>query len=60
MTFGLFIIFMGVLFLLDNLGYIHGGLGRLIIPVIIISVGASLIIKGMIGSDSGKRKTRND
>ena len=46
MTAGLLIICLGILFLLSNLGYIHGSIGHFILPVIFIFIGGSLILKG--------------
>jgi len=49
MNFGLILICLGVLFLLNNLGYIEGGLGRLVLPALIIILGGSIILKGLSG-----------
>ena len=54
MTFGLFMICLGILFLLNNLGFAHGHVGRFILPLFIIFVGGSLIIKGFANDKSGE------
>jgi len=47
MTIGLLFVGLGILFLLSNLGYIQGGVGRMILPLLFIILGGSLILKGM-------------
>jgi len=46
MVVGLFLICLGGLFLLQNLGYISGGIGGLILPLIFIAIGLSMVLKG--------------
>lgn len=47
MTLGAFLIGLGIVFLLDNLGYIKEGIGGLILPLLLIAFGISLAIKGL-------------
>jgi hypothetical protein len=45
MLVGVFLICLGVVFLLDNLGYLRGGILSFIIPLFLIALGASMILK---------------
>jgi hypothetical protein len=41
------LILFGFLFLLRNLGYIHGDMWNFVWPLIFILIGVSLVLKGM-------------
>ena len=43
MLIGIFLLLLGVLMLLDNLGIIHYRFGDYILPIALIAVGASII-----------------
>lgn len=45
MSFGIFLIIIGVIFLLKNLGFITGGLWDIFWPIVLIVWGLSLITK---------------
>lgn len=45
MLAGVFLICLGILFLLDNLGYVHDGIGGYIIPVFLVVLGGSMILR---------------
>lgn len=54
MLAGLGLILIGALFLLRNLGIIHGDIWNLFWPLLIILIGVSMIIKGA-GKDKGRK-----
>lgn len=45
MIFGIIIIVVGVVFLLQNLGYITGSIWGIIWPLLIMAVGLKMVIK---------------
>ena len=45
MFVGVFVLALGVVFLLKNVGVIEGNVGEIIWPVLIIALGASLLFK---------------
>ncbi|MEE9554432.1 MAG: DUF5668 domain-containing protein [candidate division Zixibacteria bacterium] len=51
MTFGYFLICLGGLFLLQNLGIIHGGIWQFIIALLFIFLGGTMISKSVSKSD---------
>ncbi len=55
MKFGYFLICLGVLFLLHNFGYVHGGPWRFIIALFLLFAGGSMIKKS-IGSKEPSRE----
>ena len=48
MFVGLLVLVVGVVFLLQNLGYISGSVWNIVWPAIIIVVGLSMIFRGRI------------
>ncbi len=53
MIFGYFLICLGGLFLLQNLGILHGGIWQFIIALVLIFLGGSMI------SNSVSKKSRS-
>jgi hypothetical protein len=45
MFFGFFILVLGILFLLKNLGVVNGDIWDILWPLLIIAFGASLVFK---------------
>ena len=45
MFFGFFILALGILFLLKNLGVVYGDIWDILWPLLIIAFGASLVFK---------------
>ena len=52
MNFGYFLICLGIMFLLENFGVIHGGMWNLIIALFLLFMGATMIKKSMAKKDS--------
>jgi hypothetical protein len=52
MLVGILMVCLGIVFLLDNLGYLKGGVGNFIIPVFLVVLGASMILKRIGSRDS--------
>ncbi len=52
MLVGIFLIWLGTLFILSNLGLLYGGVGRYILPVLLIALGGSIIFKKTRSNDS--------
>ncbi len=52
MLVGIFLICLGALFILSNLGLLYGGVGRYILPILLIAMGASIVFKKMRGTNS--------
>jgi len=45
MIFGIIVIIVGLIFLMQNLGYITAGIWSIIWPLLIIAVGLKMIVK---------------
>lgn len=45
MLAGVFLICFGILFLLDNLGFLRAGIESFIIPVFLVILGGSMILR---------------
>jgi len=57
MFIGILVLVVGVVFLLQNLGYISGSVWDIIWPAIVIVVGLSMIFRGRVrGSVFQKKK----
>ncbi|MFA4995768.1 MAG: DUF5668 domain-containing protein [Patescibacteria group bacterium] len=56
MFFGLLLIIIGIVFLLENLGIVTGDIWDVIWPLIIILFGVSVITKPLLGSKGKKSK----
>lgn len=56
MFVGLLILAVGVVFLLQNLGYISGSVWEIIWPAIVIVIGLTMIFRGQSVRIFGKRK----
>jgi hypothetical protein len=52
MLIGIFLICLGALFILSNLGLLYGGVARYILPILLIAMGGSIVIKKMRGNGS--------
>jgi hypothetical protein len=52
MLVGVFLICLGALFVLNNLGLLYGGVGRYILPILLIALGGSIVIKKIRGNSS--------
>jgi len=52
MLVGIFLICLGTLFILNNLGLLYGGVGRYILPILLIALGGSIVFKRIGGSSS--------
>ncbi len=52
MLVGFFLICLGALFVLNNLGLLYGGVGRYILPILLIALGGSIVIKKIRGNGS--------
>ena len=52
MLVGIFLICLGALFVLSNLGLLYGGVGRYILPILLIAMGVSIVFKKMRGTNS--------
>lgn len=66
MFFGLLLIIVGVVFLLQNLGIVSGSVWNLIWPLIIMLLGISIILKTLFApgyygkrNKGGKKDTKN-
>jgi len=56
MFFGLLLVVIGIVFLLENLGIVTGDVWDVIWPLIIILFGISVITKPLFGSKGKKNK----
>jgi hypothetical protein len=52
MLVGIFLICLGALFILNNLGFLYGGVGRYILPILLIALGASIMLKKIRSGNS--------
>ncbi len=52
MLVGIFLICLGALFILSNLGLLYGGVSRYILPILLIAMGVSIVFKKMRGTNS--------
>jgi hypothetical protein len=52
MLVGIFLICLGTLFILSNLGLLYGGVGMYILPILLIALGGSIIFKKTRSNDS--------
>ena len=53
MVVGFFLICLGTLFILNNLGLLYGGVNRYVLPILLIAMGVSIVFKKIRGSSSG-------
>lgn len=51
MLVGIFLICLGILFILSNLGLLYGGVGRYILPILLVALGGSIIFKKTRSND---------
>ena len=52
MLIGIFLICLGALFILSNLGLLYGGVARYILPILLIAIGGSIVIKKIAGGSN--------
>lgn len=52
MLVGFFLICLGALFILNNLGLLYGGVNRYVLPILLIAMGASIVFKKIRGGSS--------